>query len=443
MNCITVVRLGQVTNSCRPRNELTAALKGRIAYLPIDLQSNARFLPDKLLNVESLVLLVGSQPTQQQRVWTSVVDLRKVHTALTWLRSNNPLYKDIPVYTLADIEQIIAKQLEGEAEHSSADSTLIKRLSDASKSYLYENFSVQPLSSDYPADIMVDYQLDKVTGESTDLFDAELDLKAFPELFPTGEHGLKDSKRTVNIGTSEYIRSRLLNKNPKFRLNINYLFHSFQIQEVSNMCHGIGHMLRTVTGRNMTAQAFMERLQNRDGEVQSKMFSMMANLRGSKEYFAKLGMDVKWMIKRLGPPTLFVTCSTAEWFSEPLIEHLKTSNKDIPDIDKMTPAELCCMDLVSVSIHFHQKWNAIFTKLFKDKSTPLFGEVEDYFWRIEYQARGAPHVHCILWIKNAPVLGRNSIEEMKKIHQQHLFMFNAECRHITNTSQPCSTISSA
>jgi len=72
------------------------------------------------------------------------------------------------------------------------------------------------------------------------------------------------------------------------------------------------------------------------------------------------------------------------------------------------------MDPVSVSIHFHQKWNAIFTKLFKDKSTPLFGEVEDYFWRIEYQARGAPHVHCILWIKNAPVLGRNSIEEVKK-----------------------------
>ena len=80
---------------------------------------------------------------------------------------------------------------------------------------------------------------------------------------------------------------------------------------------------------------------------------MMANLRGSKKYFAKLGMDIKWMIKRLGPPTLFVTCSTAEWFSEPLIEHLKTANKDIPNIDKMTPTELCCMDPVSDSIHFH------------------------------------------------------------------------------------------
>ena len=193
MTCITVVRLGQVTKSCRPRNELTAALKGRIAYLPVDLQFNARFLPDNLLNVQSLVLLVGSQPTQQQRVWTSVVDFRKIRSALKWLRSNNPLYKDIPAYTVAEIKDIINKQLEGEEQHKSANSALIKKLDDASKSYLYENFSVQPLSSDCPADVLVDYQMNKVSGESTDNFDAELNLRVFPELFPTGEHGLKQN----------------------------------------------------------------------------------------------------------------------------------------------------------------------------------------------------------------------------------------------------------
>ena len=76
----------------------------------------------------------------------------------------------------------------------------------------------------------------------------------------------------------------------------------------------------------MSARVFLERLQKKDGEIQSKMFSMMANLRGSEEYFAKLGMDIKWTIKQLGPPTLFITCSIAEWFSQPLINHLKTIN---------------------------------------------------------------------------------------------------------------------
>ena len=251
-----------------------------------------------------------------------------------------------------------------------------------------------------------------------DIFDSQLDVKAFPELFPTGQYGIRDTTRTAKISTSDYIRSRLLNKNPKFRLNINYLFHCFQIQEVSNMCHSVGHMLRTVTNNNMSAKAFYERLEKKDGELNSNMFAMMSNIRGSKEYFARLGMDLKWMIKKLGPPTLFVTCSTAEWFSDTFISHLRTVNSCVEGINEMTPAELCAMDPVNVSIHFHQKWNAIFNKLICSKQQPLFGEVQDFFWRIEYQARGAPHVHLVLWIKDAPILGRNSTKEVKQYIQK-------------------------
>jgi len=37
----------------RPSNELTAALKGRIAYLPIDVKANADFVSEKLFDVSS------------------------------------------------------------------------------------------------------------------------------------------------------------------------------------------------------------------------------------------------------------------------------------------------------------------------------------------------------------------------------------------------------
>ena len=254
----------------------------------------------------------------------------------------------------------------------------------------------------------------KVSGLSENIFNSDLDLKTYPELFPTGVNGMRDALRTVKIGTSDFIKSRLLNKHSKFRLNINYLFHCFQVQEVSNMCNSVGHMLRTVTGKSMSAQEFHSRLVARDGEVQSKMFTLLANVRGTKEFFAKLGMDIKWMIKRLGPPTLFVTCSTAEWFSEALISHLRTINSDVPNVENMTPAELCAMDPVTVSIHFHQKWHAIFAQLINSKDTPVFGAVDDFFWRIEYQSRGTAHVHLILWIKDAPILGKNSPEEVKQ-----------------------------
>jgi hypothetical protein len=325
MTCLTKVRFGQVTNNKRSSNELMTALKGRIAYLPVDVSANAKFLPENLLNVDSLVLLVGGQPTKCQKIWTSVVNLKKVHTALTWLRSNNHLYKNVPSYTFEDIQSLINNRLQTEADSASSatpDKALLKKLDEASISYLYEHFTTQPLSGDFPADSLIDYQINKQTGQSLNVFDTDLDTQAYPELFPTGVNGMKEAKRTIKIGTSDFIKSRLLNKNPRFRLNINYLFHLFQVQEVSNMCHSVGHMLRTVTGNTLSAKALQERLTNKDGEIQSKMFSLMANIRGTKEYFAKLSMDLKWMLRQLGSPTLFITCSTAEWSSKPFIDYL-------------------------------------------------------------------------------------------------------------------------
>jgi len=62
------------------------ALKGRIVYLPVNVKANAEFVPENLLNVDNLTILVGGQPTKHNRIWTSVVDISKVHAALAWLR---------------------------------------------------------------------------------------------------------------------------------------------------------------------------------------------------------------------------------------------------------------------------------------------------------------------------------------------------------------------
>ena len=88
------------------------------------------------------------------------------------------------------------------------------------------------------------------------------------------------------------------------------------------------------------------------------------------------------------PPTLFVTCSCAEWYSDSLISYLRNINSSVPGIESMTPAEVCAMDPVNVSIHFHKKWDTIFNQLILSKDHPIFGHVQDYVYRIEYQTRG-------------------------------------------------------
>ena len=193
-----------------------------------------------------------------------------MHAALLWLKENNRMYKDTPAYTVEDLQKIISTRLQNsDADQYHADTGLLKKLDDACKSYLYENFSIQPLSSDYPKDVVADYQINKITGDSINAYDNDLDLKAFPELYPTAENGMR-AARDISLSPSDFIKSRLLNINSKFRLNINYLFHLFQQHEVNAMLHSVGHMLRTVTGESLTAQALLNRLRNKDGEMCTK-----------------------------------------------------------------------------------------------------------------------------------------------------------------------------
>ena len=39
-------------------------------------------------------------------------------------------------------------------------------------------------------------------------------------------------------------------------------------------------------------------------------------------------------------------------------------------------------------------------------------EICDYAIRVEFQARGSPHAHCVVWVKDAPKFGHDSDEDV-------------------------------
>ena len=70
----------------------------------------------------------------------------------------------------------------------------------------------------------------------------------------------------------------------------------------------------------------------------------------------------------------------------------------------------CVRKILSVSRKFSLKFRAFFsTVVLKGE---VLGKVEHWYWKKEYQARGAPHYHVLLWIKDAPVIGRDEPEEV-------------------------------
>ena len=44
-------------------------------------------------------------------------------------------------------------------------------------------------------------------------------------------------------------------------------------------------------------------------------------------------------------------------------------------------------------------------------AAPL-GKIADWFYRVEYQQRGSPHIHMQIWLENAPTFGIDSDKEV-------------------------------
>ena len=78
-------------------------------------------------------------------------------------------------------------------------------------------------------------------------------------------------------------------------------------------------------------------------------------------------------------------------------QYLRTVN-NVPQSYNI--ARLCTEDPISVSRHFSYKFHDFFNIVIMKWA--VLRAVDHYYWK-EYQMRGAPHYHIVLWIRDSPV----------------------------------------
>ena len=74
---------------------------------------------------------------------------------------------------------------------------------------------------------------------------------------------------------------------------------------------------------------------------------------------------------------------------------------------------------VTAARHFHYRLTVLFQSFLKSTAHPL-GEIVDYAIRIEFQARGSPHAHCVIWVKDAPEYGVSDNRELCDFIDQYV-----------------------
>ena len=68
----------------------------------------------------------------------------------------------------------------------------------------------------------------------------------------------------------------------------------------------------------------------------------------------------------------------------------------------------------------HYRLQTFFQTFLKSRAQPI-GELVDYAIRIEFQARGSPHAHTILWIKDSPKLDQDPDEEVCSFKDRYVW----------------------
>ena len=285
---------------------------------------------------------------------------------------------------------------------NSATSRMLAKASESDVSG-FQAFTVRNLDNKLSTDSDIEqYKLLNVKEDPINNRQQHLDVMCFPTLFPTGKFG-KNHPREVKISHSEYVKSRLLNKDSRFRKHAPYVFYLLWQKEMRELSAGVYNLMKKSNRiHQMTASSLLSNVQSNDEHLEANLCTMLQSVRGTQQYWFVRKSELKCMIREYGSPTLFLTFSCAEYESADIAIYLRKINNVSPSYNI---GKLCTEDPISVSRKFSLKFHAFFkTVLLKGE---VLGTVEHFYWKKEYQARGAPHYHVLLWIKDAPIIGRD------------------------------------
>ena len=98
---------------------------------------------------------------------------------------------------------------------------------------------------------------------------------------------------------------------------------------------------------------------------------------------------------------------------------IEYSEKELEDLSWQEKTRLVQKDPVTCSRYFDHRVQEFLNTVLKIRCEPI-GKLLDYFYRVEFQQRGSPHIHMLVLIENAPTLETNSEDEIVQFVDQYL-----------------------
>ena len=231
---------------------------------------------------------------------------------------------------------------------------------------------------------------------------------AYPNIY-CGQSRPDNKLRKVPVYYSEICKSELRHQDRRVAQDPDNLFFKTKKLQMKMMLDKVQIAMRKCKCKDLSLKAgsLKDPLVVNDIVFKDIGYKFLNTVRGSPPYFQAVAKDLFAMIRQLGPATFFTSFSAAETRWKHLLQILGRVVDGVDysdeDVDNLTWVEKCRLiqsDPATCARHFDRQVQLLF-KFLKDNAEPL-GPLVDYFYRVEFQQRGSPHIHCLLWIKDSP-----------------------------------------
>jgi len=223
-------------------------------------------------------------------------------------------------------------------------------------------------------------------------------------------------------------------------LNVEKIFYSYKKLTQIKLREAMNTALKKKTIRKdgdhvyITAamakdQGMIKRLQEED-----EAFIFLRAVRSTPQFWEWKKFEINAMIRQFGIPSFFITFSPSEINWPELIvvlvfvlDHVTiTIDEAMKKYNRKQRLELVNRDPVTVTRYFENRMRALLK--FAHSKSGVFAKapITDYFWRVDFQYRGSPHVHMLTWNSHHPVyrgdLDDDPVEKQKMSEKYSKFV---------------------
>ena len=402
------------------------SMRGGICHVPIEISPLVDKLP-RTLNSEEVINIKIKRKLEYKHCYISEnIRPLKVVTAINYLLQNSDLYNQYNIKLnndwLHNIENNINQLNKGidmisrTRKHDTSQNNNEQSVDNVLNAETGDSDSDSDGDNAPPIHTMLDQQ--KLNSNKTMIFapgegktpifaDSDIEYICFPTIF-CGKK--QPERRPVKVTLYECFKHELRSIDTRVQNHIPNIFWKYKHKQIKMIQSKVSLAVRRkkTKGKKITAAILLDDTEREKIVQLDEGYNIFKSIRNSPPYFESKKKNLMAMIRQLGIPTIFFSLSSADtrWIELLrgicLVEkNTLYTDQEILDMDWAEKCKLINDNPALCSRYFDYRVKSFVKHILKGKNSP-FGILLNYFFRIEFQHRGSPHLHGIAWFDQSP-----------------------------------------